>query len=110
MNAAGGIDAGPVEEVERAAELGCGIHARGKREFQFSAEGDRNAGWEGDGGVPGVRFEKHPQRAAGARHEMLIDGDGNCPRRIAVVIAYGQHLSRVQVKASYMSIGPDEIQ
>ena len=74
---AGGSDAGPVEEVERAADLAGEIHVVGEGEFQRAAERDRDAGREGDRRIPGVRLEHHPQRAAGAHRQMLVDRDGN---------------------------------
>ena len=72
-----GCDAGPVEEVERAADLAGEVHVVGEREFQRAAERDRDAGREGDGRIPGVRLEHHPQRAAGAHRQMLVDRDGD---------------------------------
>src|SRR5262245_51840340 len=41
---AGGRDAGPVEEVERAADLAGDIDIVSEREFQRAAERDRDSG------------------------------------------------------------------
>ena len=65
----------PAEEVERALELAGEIHIVGERKLQRTAERDRDAGREGDRRIPGVGLENHPQRAAGAHRQMLVDRD-----------------------------------
>jgi hypothetical protein len=42
------------------------VYIMGEGEFERAAERDRDAGREGDGRIPGVRLEHHPQRAAWA--------------------------------------------
>ena len=66
---------------------------------------DRDAGGEGDRRIPGVRLEHHPQRAAGAHRQMLVDCDGD--RRTAgdivesaIVIADHEHSARIEIEAA----------
>src|SRR5687768_8828265 len=54
---AGGRDAGPVEDLEGAAELRVDIDAGGERQLQGAAERDGNARGEGDERVPLVAVQ-----------------------------------------------------
>ena len=114
MNAPVGVDAGPIEEVDRAADLAGEVDVGGEGQLQRAAERDGDAGGEGDRRIPGIRVEHQPQRAAGAHRQVLVDRDGDGrigSMRIgcAVVIADDEQPAGIQIKAVDMAVGPNQI-
>jgi hypothetical protein len=76
-------------------------------------------GGEGDGRIPGVRFEQHPQRPAGAYRQVLVDCDGDwwhwCGStsdsacRIAVMITDDKQRAFVQLEAIDVTTWPNQV-
>ena len=114
MNAPVGVDAGPIEEVDRAADLAGEIHVGGERQFQRAAARHGNARREGDRRIPRIGVEHQPQRAGGVHRQVLIHDDRQRARRrtrgrIAVVVADDQRRAGRQVEARNVPVGLNQI-
>ena len=72
---AGGRDAGPIEEVDRAADLAGEVYVGREGQFQRAAARDGNARREGDRRIPRIGVEHQPQRAGGVHRQVLVHDD-----------------------------------
>jgi hypothetical protein len=81
---AGRLDASPVEDVERAADLRGHIHVVRERQLQRAVELDRNVRFKGNYRVPGVRLENEAENPAPRNIQTIKDRDRD--RSLPIII------------------------